>query len=154
MKLSKEIKDLCYAESVEWFRATDPERSKLLGEVFTPTALVLEMLEQLPDDMFENGRTFLDPTCGNGQFLAAVAIIKRELGHQSVLDSVYGVDIMVDNTEDCRARLLKIAGDTEENRKIVNKNIVCADGLKYDYSFTGSNKTIEEALFDDLFGTP
>jgi len=31
--------------------------------------------------------------------------------------------------------IMKIAGDTKENRKILKKNIVCADGLTYDYEF-------------------
>lgn len=153
MTISQKIKDLCIAESSEWLRASDPERQKMLGEVFTPTPLVLEMIEQLPPTMWEDGKTFLDPTCGNGQFLAAIAIIKRELGHKSVLSSVYGVDIMNDNVQECRNRLLDIAGRTKANKKIVNRNIVCADGLKYDYSFNGSNKTVEESVFDNLFKT-
>lgn len=43
--------------------------------------------------------------------------------------------IMQDNVDECRARLLKIAGNTKKNRATVEKNIVCSDGLTYDYSF-------------------
>ncbi len=105
------------------------------GEVFTPTPLVLEMLQKLPKSVWREDKTFLDPACGNGQFLAAVLIIKRELGHPNPLEKIYGVDIMSDNIDDCRARLLDIAGNTKRNREIVEKNIVCRDGLTYDYSF-------------------
>jgi len=152
MQLSKKITQACLEESKDFFLVKHPERVKELGEVFTPTELVLEMIGQLPDEMFEDGRTFLDPTVGNGQFLAALAIIKRELGHREVLSALFGADIMQDNVDECKARLLDIVGDTVENKAIVDKNIVCADGLKYDYSFNGTNKSNEEAQFDSLFG--
>ncbi len=151
MKLTDHIKEVCLIESKDYFLVKHPERVKQLGEVFTPTELVLEMIEQLPDEMFEDGRTFLDPTCGNGQFLAALAIIKRELGHRKVLSSIYGADIMQDNVDECNERLIDICGHTKANIDTVNRNIVCADGLKYDYSFNGSNRTEEESIFDTLF---
>lgn len=151
MQLSKKITDACRGESKDFFLVKHPERVKELGEVFTPTELVLEMIEQLPDEMFEDGRTFLDPTVGNGQFLAALAIIKRELGHREVLSALFGADIMQDNIDECKERLLDIAGHTEANKAIVANNIVCADGLKYDYSFNGTNLTDEEKQFEDLF---
>ena len=152
MQLSDRIKEICYVESKDFFLVKHPDRQKQLGEVFTPTELVLEMIEQFPDEMFEDGRTFLDPTVGNGQFLAALAIIKRELGHREVLSALFGADIMQDNVDECKARLLDIVGDTVANKALVDKNIVCADGLKYDYSFNGTNKSNEEAQFDSLFG--
>lgn len=134
MDLSSFIKK-CERESSSSQLQRSSERQDELGEVFTPTYIVLDILEKLSDNMWEDGKTYLDPTCGNGQFLAAVAIIKLDLGHTSVLDSIYGVDLMQDNVEECRERLLAIAGDTDANRAIVNKNILCKDGLTYDYSF-------------------
>jgi len=121
------------------------DRSDQNGEVFTPTTLVIEILEKLPDDTWQPGKTFLDPTCGNGQFLAAVAIVKRELGHTDYLNTLYGVDLMADNVADTKARLLAIAGDTEANRSTLERNILCRDGLTYDYGFGSSH-------FDSLFG--
>jgi 23S rRNA G2445 N2-methylase RlmL len=106
---------------------------------------VLEMLEQLPDEQWEDGKTFLDPTCGNGQFLSAVLIIKQSLGHENTLSTIYGVDLMPDNVTECKERLLAIAGDTAENRAIVENNILCRNGLEYDYSFGTSPL---ETLFD------
>lgn len=123
------------------------ERQTELGEVFTPTELVLEILEQMPESIWEEGKTFLDPTCGNGQLLAPVAIIKRELGHKNWLETIYGVDLMQDNVNETRERLLAIAGNTEENRKIVENNIRQADGLTYDYSFGGPGSL--EDLFNE-----
>jgi len=148
MELTESIVSLVVSESSEYLLIRSKERSASHGEVFTPSELVIEILEKLPDDTWEDGKTFLDPTCGNGQFLAAVAIVKRDLGHTSVLDSIYGVDLMQDNVDECRERLLAIAGDTDANRAIVENNILCKDGLEYDYSFGEVEDTPTKNLFD------
>jgi hypothetical protein len=136
--ISETTKNRCLEEAFEYFRVKHPERERLLGEVFTPTHIVLKRLENLPEFSWDVLRKFLDPTCGNGQFLAAVLIIKMSLGHANALSTIYGVDIMQDNVDECRQRLLDIAGDTPENRAIVEHNILCKNGLTYDYSFGDS----------------
>jgi hypothetical protein len=116
----------------------DQNRIKATGEVFTPTPLVQEMLDQLPPAVFEDPtKTFLDPACGDGQFLGEVLIRKLENGidFETALSTIYGVDLMHDNVLECRRRLL--CGQ-ERLRHIVEKNIVCADGLKYHYRFDGT----------------
>ena len=102
----------------------DAARTKIAGEVFTPTALVQEMLENIPAVQFADAtKTFLDPSCGNGQFLSEVLIRKLENGidFATALGSIFGVDIMQDNVESCRDRLLC---GLEQYRYIVEKNIV------------------------------
>lgn len=136
--INPKIKQNCLIESKEYFLTKSPERIKELGEVFTPTELVLEILDQLPEEVWEDGKTYLDPTCGNGQFLAAVLIIKQSLNHTNPLSTIYGVDIMQDNVDECQQRLIAIAGNTEKNWKTVKNNILCKDGLTYDYGF-GTN---------------
>ena len=119
--------------------AREQARVKATGEVFTPTALVQEVLDRLPQDNFEDAtKTFLDPSCGDGQFLSEVLIRKLENGHdfETAIATVYGVDLMADNVELCRERLLC---RREDLRHIVERNIVCADGLKYHYRFDGSD---------------
>lgn len=143
--ISDKAKEQCILESKDYFLVKHPDRVKQLGEVFTPTELVLEILDQLPSTVWEDGKTYLDPTCGNGQFLAAVLIIKQGLGHTNPLATIYGVDIMQDNVDECRQRLIDIAGDTPENWDIVRNNIRCENGLTYDYSFT-KEITLAEAL--------
>ena len=133
--ITNKEKEQCILESKNYFLVKHPDRVKQLGEVFTPTKLVLEILEQLPTTVWEQGKTYLDPTCGNGQFLAAVLIIKLSLNHNDALSTIYGVDIMQDNVDECRQRLIDIAGDTPANWAIVEHNILCKDGLTYDYSF-------------------
>jgi len=113
----------------------DKLRVKATGEVFTPTPLVQEVLDQLPQELFTNPtKTFLDPSCGDGQFLGEVLIRKVENGidFETALSTIYGVDLMPDNVELCRERLL--CGQ-ENLRHIVEKNIVCHDALTYNYLF-------------------
>ena len=122
-------------------------RVKFTGEVFTPTPLVQEMLDQFEPEMFADpDKTFLDPSCGDGQFLSEVLIRKVESGidFEQALSTIYGVDLMPDNVKLCQDRLLC---GREDLRHIVEQNIVCADGLKYHYRFDGTppySLTIEE----------
>ena len=58
-------------------------RSKRNAEVFTPPTLVKQMLDKLPEQLWEDGKTFCDPACGNGNFLIAILWRKLELGHTS-----------------------------------------------------------------------
>ena len=111
-------------------------RVKATGEVFTPTPLVQEVLDQLPQEQFaDTTKTFLDPSCGDGQFLGEVLIRKMENGStfEQALDTVYGVDLMQDNVDLCRERLLC---GREDLRHIVEQNIVCEDALRYQYHFS------------------
>ena len=56
-------------------------RVKATGEVFTPTPLVQEILDRLPAELFTDPtKTYLDPSCGDGQFLSEVLIRKVENG--------------------------------------------------------------------------
>lgn len=119
-------------------------RVKATGEVFTPTPLVQEILDNLPQDSFQDAsKTFLDPSCGDGQFLSEVLIRKMENGipFEQALSTIYGVDLMADNVKLCQDRLL--CGQ-EDLRWIVEKNIVCHDGLTYDYLFGNEPEPVNE----------
>jgi type I restriction-modification system DNA methylase subunit len=124
----------------------DHSRVKATGEVFTPTPLVQEVLDRLDPSLFQDPtKTFLDPTCGDGQFLGEVLIRKIENGStfEQALATIYGVDMMQDNVDLCRERLLC---GREDLRHIVEKNIVCADALTYNYTF-GEQETFGNGLF-------
>jgi type I restriction-modification system DNA methylase subunit len=113
----------------------DKVRVKSTGEVFTPTALVNEILDSLPTELFtDSTKTFIDPSCGDGQFLGEVLIRKMENGNsfEEALSTIYGVDLMIDNVDLCRERLL--CGQ-EHLRHIVEQNIQCRDSLKFGYNF-------------------
>jgi type I restriction-modification system DNA methylase subunit len=125
------IRNRTYMGGVE----RDKIRVKVTAEVFTPTELVREMLEKLPIELFADPtKTFLDNSCGDGQFLSEVLIRKMENGSsfEEALSTIYGVDLMPDNVDLCRERLL--CGQ-EHLRHIVDNNIVCADALNYHYRF-------------------
>jgi hypothetical protein len=116
----------------------DRLRVKETAEVFTPTPLVQEILNKLPQELFEDStKTFLDPSCGDGQFLSEVVIRKMERSNctlEQALSTTYGVELMEDNVKLCKERLAG-PNPTQEIWDILDKNIVCADALKYDYSF-------------------
>ena len=119
-------------------------RVKETGEVFTPTELVQDILNTLDHSIFTDPeKTFLEPSCGDGQFLGEVLIRKMENGStfEQALSTVYGVDLMQDNVELCRERLLCGRNDL---RHIVERNIVCADGLRYHYRFDSSHPYDDE----------
>jgi hypothetical protein len=92
------------------------------GEVFTPPGLVNDMLDLVAHECERIDSRFLEPACGNGNFLAEV--LRRKLGsigkknaknrqrweRDAVLAvcSLYGVDLLADNVVECRERLLQV----------------------------------------------
>jgi hypothetical protein len=122
----------------------DHTRVKATGEVFTPTPLVQEILDAFDPVLFTDPtKTFLDNSCGDGQFLGEVLIRKMENGStfEQALSTIYGVDLMPDNVKLCQDRLL--CGQ-EHLRHIVEQNIVCADALRYHYRFDNSHPYDDE----------
>lgn len=118
-------------------------RKKQTAEVFTPPELCNEMLDKLPVEMWSAvDKTFLDNSCGNGNFLVEIYKRKVDTLHFDPIDSlksIYGVELMADNVQECQHRLIElaVAHGVNENvaRKIVERNIVCHDALTYDYEF-------------------
>jgi hypothetical protein len=92
------------------------------GEVFTPTWLVDAMLDLVKDETERIDSRFLEPACGDGNFL--VQILRRKLSsvelkygksdferrHYALLAlmCLYGIELLTDNIADCRANLLEI----------------------------------------------
>jgi hypothetical protein len=133
----KHIRNRVYMSGID----RDKLRIKKTAEVFTPQYLVIEMLDKLesenPELFTDPDKTFIDNSCGDGEFLGEIVIRKMEKSGCSLdkaLSTTYGVDIMEDNIEECKKRL---AGPepTPEILEILDKNIVCADGLTYTYLF-------------------
>lgn len=95
------------------------------GEVFTPDWLVEAMLYLVKDETERIDSRFLEPACGNGNFL--VQVLKRKLAtvelkygktdfekqHYALLGlmCIYGVELLPDNIVECRANLLEILSD-------------------------------------------
>jgi len=121
-------------------------RIKQTAEVFTPTPLVQKILDKLeiqdPTMFTDPTKTFLDNSCGDGQFLAEVVIRKIERSGCSLeqaLSTTYGVELMEDNVIECRKRLAG-PNPTSEILQILENNIVHHDALTYDYSFVSKKE--------------
>lgn len=129
----------------------DKLRIKETAEVFTPTPLVQKMLDKLEEEnpkLFLNPeKTFLDNSCGDGQFISEVVIRKMERSGCTLykaLSTTYGVELMEDNVKLCKERL---AGPTPTKKilEILDKNIVCYDALKYHYRFDGTHGSVTDS---------
>ena len=109
-------------------------RVKATGEVFTPLDVITKKLNDLENHdplLFKDpSKTFLEPSCGDGNFLSEVLIRKMENGStfEQALSTVYGVDLMIDNVDLCRERLL--CGQNHL-RHIVEQNIFACCRLDF-----------------------
>ena len=133
------------------------ERVAERGEVFTAEREVNAMLDLVANECLRPDSRFLEPACGDGNFLSA--ILKRKLSELRrkykksprdyeklsivAIGSLYGVDIMNDNVIACRERLYNIwneeytshcktdaSDETREAAKfIIDRNIVNGNAL-------------------------
>jgi hypothetical protein len=92
------------------------------GEVFTNPREVNAMLDLVKHETERIDSRFLEPACGNGNFLAEVLrrklnVVEQKYSHTQIewefyaiiaVSSIYGVDILEDNAEECRQRLFNI----------------------------------------------
>lgn len=127
------------------------------GEVFTAEREVNAMLDLVGAETERIESRFLEPACGNGNFIAEV--LRRKLAVVAAryrrspdeyqryaflaVSSIYGVDILADNVGECRERLFRIVEkDARSNikgsiepafldavRYVLEKNILCGDAL-------------------------
>lgn len=133
------------------------ERVADFGEVFTNEREVNAMLDLVKDETENIESTFLEPACGDGNFLIEVLrrklkVVKEGYGKNEeqyekfsivAVTSIYGVELLQDNVNACIERLFNywndeytvncknIQSDTcrEACRYILSKNILCGDAL-------------------------
>lgn len=98
------------------------ERVANHGEVFTGEREVNAMLDMVKPETERIDSRFLEPACGDGNFLAEILrrklmVVHRKYGKNQLdyeknailaLTSIYGVDILEDNVIECRKRLFAI----------------------------------------------
>lgn len=127
------------------------------GEVFTPPELVSQMLDLVAHECERIDSRFLEPACGDGNFLAEVlrrkllTVDKKNSRNRDKWEwnamlsvcSLYGIDLLPDNITACRDRLLRVVTDTYAARfdspfpeatvhaitYILSQNIVQGDAL-------------------------
>jgi hypothetical protein len=137
-KITPEIEQVCIAEAHAYYRLiTESREHERRDQRFTTVYTALKMLNNFPDEIWEDGKTFIDSECGIGQLIVPVAIIKRELGHSEILSCIYGTELLQENVDVCQKRLLDVTDRNTPNLEHVQKNIVCCDSLEYDFEFNG-----------------
>src|SRR5699024_3181439 len=123
------------------------------GEVFTPRQTVVEMLDLVKEESSRIDSRFLEPACGEGNFLKEVLARKLstvqvrfaanefERKHYALLGlmSIYGIELLDDNVRICRENLAEMfktfINESNDNcwekaaTVILNLNIVQADAL-------------------------
>ncbi len=117
------------------------DRIKSTGEVFTPSELVISLLKSLPIDRFAPKFTFLDPACGDGQFLMGVKLVKmyfHNMTKEESLEDIYGVDIMRDNVDLCK-------------RRLGGGNVIMGNTLNYSEKIDGQTPQ-EHSQMIEIFG--
>lgn len=133
------------------------KRIRDFGEVFTPEHIVKSMCDLVKQETERIESRFLEPACGNGNFLAEVTnrklmVVQDRYGKSAydyeryavlAMASIYGIDLLMDNVDECRNRLFFIWDKSysaickheasDQCRKavkyILQKNIICGDAL-------------------------
>lgn len=132
------------------------------GEVFTPEWLVDAMLDLVKDETERLDSRFLEPACGSGNFLTK--ILKRKLAtvetkysksefdrkHYAVLSlmCIYGIELLKDNIEECKANLLEIFS---EYLNLKPEDVLYACG---DYVLTQNIVHGDALTMKDITGKP
>ena len=142
--------------------------------MFTPSWLVNDMLDLVKPETEKIETTFLEPSCGTGNFL--IEILRRKLlavkDNWDVIravSSVYGIDIAKDNVDEAKARLLVLIRDMQPAissaepvvKRLLAQNIVVGDFIngaenivfyQYDLREAGKIKQYPFILADLLDG--
>lgn len=98
------------------------ERVRNHGEVFTAEREVKAMCDLVKEETERIDSRFLEPACGDGNFLAEIlrrklAVCERRYGKSQAdwekfsflaMTSIYGIDILADNVEACRERMIEV----------------------------------------------
>lgn len=121
------------------------ERVKNHGEVFTPDFIVDEMLDLVKNETERIESRFLEPACGNGNFLIKILqrklqVVKKkykknifEYKRYSMLAvaSIYGIDLLNDNVAQAQKKLHTFFVDEYKNifKEEVDKDFF--ESIKY-----------------------
>jgi ubiquinone/menaquinone biosynthesis C-methylase UbiE len=120
------------------------KRVKDFAEVFTAEREVKAMCDLIPPEQWTIESTFLEPACGNGNFLVEIyarklELCKNEKDGLKALASIVGIDIQADNCEESRKRLFDMYCEKFANcnsfckamaERILQNNIICGDSLQ------------------------
>lgn len=145
------------------------DRVRNYGEVYTQEREVNAMLDLVHDETERIESRFLEPACGTGNFLTPIlerklTLVKKKYSRSQAefermailaVSSIYGVDLLSDNIEDCQNRLYDVFNELytilyeekckEEMRSsiryVFRRNILHGDALTLKY-VNGNQKHI------------
>lgn len=120
------------------------KRVSEFAEVYTAEREVKAMCDLVLDECNRIDSRFLEPACGNGNFL--VEIFGRKLNScesaeqgLKALESIFGIDIQADNVEESKQRLFDMfverfpkasALTGIQAAAILERNIICGNSLE------------------------
>jgi len=128
------------------------------GEVLTGKREVNAMLDLVKQESERIDSRFLEPACGNGNFLTVIlerklAIVESRYGKSQLeferyavlaISSIYGIDILDDNVRQCRHRLYGIFDSDFYSRLFKNRcKNKCREAVRF---ILGRNITWGDAL--------
>ena len=153
MQAEKLLDQFFESENIVLIKSKD--RVKAKGEVFTPRNIVKDMLDLdgIKNASFNLDKTFLEPSCGNGNFVVQILArklvavsgetVEFDIGILRAVASIYGIEIMPDNVAECRNHMMKLIEIYCKNSNhelsdmmkksisyIINRNIRYGDALK------------------------
>lgn len=118
---------------------------KVNGAFFTPAYIADFIIATIKPEI--NAKV-IDPSCGSGAFLLAIARYYKNTFDKSISDcireNIYGCDILDYNIERCKLLLSLLAVSNSENISVSQMNLLCCDSLKHNW-----NKD-----FDAVVGNP
>ena len=124
------------------------ERVQQHGEVFTNEREVNAMLDLVKHETERIDSRFLEPACGDGNFLAEILRRKLQVCRNFVeqkkstqleyeknavlaVSSIYGIELLPDNATTCRERLFRIVSDEYHTLFTDNVKQACLDSIRY-----------------------
>lgn len=151
------------------------KRVKDHGEVFTPRRIVALMLDQpeIKQVLSSLTATFLEPAAGEGAFLTEILSRKLVLASQLsdsieafeqkaliALTSLYGIELLVDNTELLGIHMYRVFYQeylrqiskyhASENKKVVKSTLtILKANLVQGDALTGKNKNGDDIVFSE-----
>jgi len=139
-------------------------RIKQTGEVFTPPELIDEIIDKIYEhnrELFlDETKTFLDPACGDGEFLIGVTRKLQEVSpsftledwYHTITKQLYGVDLMWDNVCDTTYYLLRSFDDLNPDPQVetvYKENYIVTDQSTPEQI----NEAFEARMYTDDWGT-
>jgi len=148
------------------------------GEVNTSFETIESIIDLVGSEAIRYDSKFLDPACGDGNFLSALLdrkLASFEKKHYKnthlceeklmiILSSIYGIDRLKDNIMEARVRILErfsdayaklvdseVKGRTRRSAEyIVSKNIIFGDALTLEDYESGNEIIFSEWVFNNM----